>query len=276
MSRKVIRKYTLYLQKMFILFAVFLFTGCSKYSLENRINLAQELAQKSHFKSRNIETDSFILKTYTKVQDNKLPLKIYIEGDGFAWINRYTLSSNPTPINPVALKLATLDTYKNIAYVARPCQYVSTKNCSKEYWSNKRFSQDVIHSMNQAITIIKKQTRSEKIELVGFSGGAAISLLIASQRDDVQKITTIAGNLNHALLHEHHGIPPLRDSLNPIDIASKISHIKQIHFIGGKDEVIPPKIAYSFRKASNNNSNIKIVILPNATHVKNWESILTR
>jgi len=265
---------TTYIKKIFILFIAFLFIGCSKYSLENRINLAQDIAQNSHFESRNIETVSFTLKTYSKVQDKTLPLKIYIEGDGFAWIDRYTLSPNPTPINPVALKLASLDPYKNIAYIARPCQYISAKNCSKEYWSNKRFSQDVIYSMSQAISILKKQTHSKKIELIGFSGGAAIALLIASQRDDVQKITTLAGNLNHALLHEYHGIPPMKDSLNPIDIASKISHIKQTHFIGGKDEVIPPKIAHSFRKASNSNSNIKIVIIPNATHVKNWESIL--
>ncbi len=267
---------TTYIKKIFILFIAFLFIGCSKYSLENRINLAQDIAQNSHFESRNIETVSFTLKTYSKVQDKTLPLKIYIEGDGFAWIDRYTLSPNPTPINPVALKLASLDPYKNIAYIARPCQYISAKNCSKEYWSNKRFSQDVIYSMSQAISILKKQTHSKKIELIGFSGGAAIALLIASQRDDVQKITTLAGNLNHALLHEYHGIPPMKDSLNPIDIASKISNIKQIHFIGGKDEVIPSLIAYSFRKASKNNSNIKIVIIPNATHIKNWESILTQ
>ena len=256
-------------------FLLFL-TGCSKYSLDNRINLAQNITKKSHFESRNIETDSFTLKTYTKVQDKTLPLKIYIEGDGFAWVDRYTLSSNPTPVNPVALKLASLDPYKSIAYIARPCQYISNQNCSKEYWSNKRFAKEVVQSMNQAVSILKKQSHSKNIELLGFSGGGAIALLIASQRQDVQKITTIAGNLNHKLLHKYHGIAPMKDSLNPVDIASKISHIKQIHFIGGKDEVIPSQIAYSFKDASQNHSNIKIVIIPEATHLKNWESILTR
>ncbi|NQY94373.1 MAG: alpha/beta hydrolase, partial [Campylobacteraceae bacterium] len=227
MFTKLIKNCTLYLKNIFPLFFVFLFIGCSKYSLENRINLAENIAQKAQFKSKNIKTDSFTLKTYTKVQDKTLALKIYIEGDGFAWINRTTLSPNPTPINPVALKLASHDPYKNIAYIARPCQYISTQNCSKEYWSDKRFSKEVIQSMNQAISILKKQTHSKKIELVGFSGGAAIALLIASKRNDVQRITTIAGNLNHKLLHEYHGIPPMKNSLNPIDIATKISHIKQ-------------------------------------------------
>jgi len=252
------------------------FAGCSQYSLENRISLAQNIAKTSHFEAGSIDTDSFTLKTYTKLQDKTLALKIYIEGDGFAWVDRYTLSSNPTPVNPIALKLASLDSYKNIAYLARPCQYISNQNCSKVYWSHKRFSKEVIENMNQAISILKAQTHSKNIELVGFSGGAAIALLVASERTDVQSITTIAGNLNHKLLHDFHNIPPMKGSLNPIDIASKISHIKQTHFIGGKDEVIPSQIAYSFKKASLNPSNIKIINLPNATHSKNWESIFQK
>jgi len=275
MNKKVTTKYFFYFKTLFFLQLIFLFTACSQYSLENRISLAQNIARTASFKTQEIKTHSFLLKTYTKTQDKTLALKIYIEGDGFAWVNRYTLSSNPTPINPVALKLASLDSHKNIAYIARPCQYISDENCVKDYWSNKRFSKEVVQSINQAISILKEQTHSKKIELFGFSGGAAIALLVASERNDVLKITTVAGNLNHTLLHEYHGIASLNGSLNPINIAHKISHIRQIHFIGGKDEVIPPKIAYSFKEASGNPSNIKIVLIPHAKHTKYWENIFS-
>ena len=32
-------------------------------------------------------------------------------------------SDNPTPVNPMLLKLATMDKRPNIVYIARPCQY---------------------------------------------------------------------------------------------------------------------------------------------------------
>lgn len=231
------------------------------------------MTQKVHFQSKDINTDYFNLRVYVKIKDKNLPLKVYIEGDGFAWIDRHTLSSNPTPVNPVALKLATMDTYENIAYIARPCQYITNKNCTKEYWSHKRFSKEVIQSINQAVSILKKQTKSNQIKLVGFSGGGAIAALLAAKRDDVKDIVTIAGNLNHELLNKHHNTSPMSGSLNPVDIASSISHIKQIHYIGGKDTIIPRKIAYSFKEASINFTNIQIIDIPNATHLNGWKVI---
>ena len=250
-----------------------LFIGCGKYDLENRINLANTISKQNNFQLQDIQTDYFKLRTYQKLDTKSLILKIYIEGDGFAWVDRYTLSSNPTPINPVALKLAIKDKSKNIAYIARPCQYIQNTNCSATYWADKRFSKEVINSINQAITQIKQQSKATHIELIGFSGGGAIVTLIASIRDDIKHITTIAGNLNHKLLHQHHNIPDMIGSLNPIDISSKISHISQIHYVGEDDKVIPLKIAKSFKKASNNGQNIKIIIIPNATHTKGWDNL---
>lgn len=250
-----------------------LFIGCGKYDLENRINLANTISKQNNFKLQDIQTDYFKLRSYQKLDGKSLVLKIYIEGDGFAWVDRYTLSSNPTPINPVALKLAMKDKSQNIAYIARPCQYVKNVNCSEIYWADKRFAEEVINSINQAITQIKQQSKATHIELIGFSGGGAIVTLIASIRDDIKHITTIAGNLNHTLLHQHHNIPNMINSLNPIDISSKISTIPQIHYVGEDDKIIPLKMAKSFKKASNNSKNIKIIIIPNATHTKGWDNL---
>lgn len=46
------------------------------------------------------------------------PLRIYIEGDGFAWINPYTPSADPTPSETTALNLAQKDPFANVIYLA--------------------------------------------------------------------------------------------------------------------------------------------------------------
>ena len=261
------------LKYMFSIIFVIFFTSCARYSLESRLDYAQELANKNHFILENIQTKNFYLRTYRKLNNNKQALRIYVEGDGFAWVTRTTLSSDPTPIKPIALELASSDKYENLAYIARPCQYVKNldKKCSSEYWSNKRFSKEVISSINEAIDVLKAKQKNKNIELIGFSGGGAIVTLVAAKRKDVVKITTIAGNLNHKLLNEYHNVSQMKGSLNPIDIASKISYIPQLHLVGGDDKIMPPLIAKSFKKASKNPKNIKIKIIPNVTHTKGWK-----
>ncbi len=260
--------------KLVLVFLVLFFTGCGKYSLENRINLANTIIKQNNFKVQDIQTDTFNIRTYQKFNTKNSTLRIYIEGDGFAWVDRYTLSSNPTPINPVALKLAMRDKSQNIAYIARPCQYIMNSYCSDEYWADKRFAKEVINSINQTITKLKQQSKAKDIELIGFSGGGAISVLVASIRDDVKKIVTVAGNLNHKLLHSHHNIPNMIGSLDPMKITNKISHIKQIHYVGEDDKIVPLKIANSFKMATKNKKNIKIIVVPNTTHSKGWEKYL--
>lgn len=255
------------------LFITFLFVGCGKYDLENRINLANTITKEKSFKKLDIQSSTFKLRTYSKFLDNTKPLKIYIEGDGFAFVSRYSISNNPTPLNPVALKLSQIDKGENIAYIARPCQYIQSYNCNQDYWTDKRFSKEVIKSINQTITKLKELSKTKEIELIGFSGGGAIVTLVASLRDDIVKITTIAGNLNHKLLHNHHKVPHIYGSLNPIDVAKDISHIKQIHYVGEDDKIVPSQIAYSFKEASKNKKDIEIIILPNTTHTKGWRKI---
>ena len=53
-------------------------------------------------------------------------LHVYLEGDGQAFVSQggYA-SSDPTPRNPLALRLAIQDNSANaVVYLARPCQYV--------------------------------------------------------------------------------------------------------------------------------------------------------
>lgn len=247
-----------------------MFSGCGKYSLENRIQFAQNLAEKNQLIKEDIQTSTFKIRTYHHLQKDAKILKIFIEGDGFAWVDRYTISNNPTPIEPVALKLAIQNHSQNKAYISRPCQYITTDICDDKYWSDKRFSHEVIKSVNEVVSNLKSKTQAKKIELVGFSGGAAVAILVASRRDDISKIKTIAGNLDHKLLHKLHKIAPMQGSLNAIDVVNKISHIPQIHYVGQDDKVVSKDIAYSFKNKAKNSDNIKVVVVPNTTHTKGW------
>jgi len=261
------------LKSFIYLLFIFIFLGCGKYDIQNRIDLANNIALKNNFISKDINTDDFTIKTYIKNLNSSKNLKLYIEGDGFSWIDKHTISPNPTPINPVSLNFAIKDTASNVVYMARPCQYNFTNNCKSKYWTDSRFSNIIIKNINQAIDVLKKHMQIDTIELIGFSGGGAIVTLISSRRDDIVKITTIAGNLNHKLLHQFHHLNYMEDSLNPINIASNISYIPQIHYIAEFDKIIPKSIVTSFIKASSQYNNIKIHTIKNATHSYGWKSL---
>ncbi|WP_414683398.1 lipase family protein, partial [Methylophaga sp. UBA5088] len=142
-------------------------------------------------------------------------LTIYIEGDGLAWLNRRKISSDPTPVDPLVLKLAVHD--KQAVYLARPCQYVKSDRCDKKLWTSARFSTEVVESMNQAVTELKNQFQASSLRLIGYSGGGAIATLLAAERNDVDQLVTVTGNLDTTAWTEMQHISALTDSLNPAD-----------------------------------------------------------
>jgi hypothetical protein len=98
-------------------------SGCASQNQlsSNKVNqTADNIAQLHHFQKQLIKTNPFMLTTFQKFSTSpstsntnhtiNQTLTIYIEGDGRTWITRSKLSSNPTPKNPLALKLAVLDT----------------------------------------------------------------------------------------------------------------------------------------------------------------------
>ncbi|NIQ12880.1 MAG: alpha/beta hydrolase, partial [Candidatus Dadabacteria bacterium] len=77
---------------------------------------------------------------------------------------------------------------------------------------------------------------------VGYSGGGTVAALIATRRNDVSSLTTIAANLDHAEWTRLHHISPLTGSLNAVNFIDKIENIDQLHFVGGKDKIVPKEI----------------------------------
>jgi len=246
--------------------------GCTHIpSIDNRLANADNLAKINDWHREHIKTSYFEFVSYYKsnTPSTALLLTIYIEGDGLAWITPRQASMDPTPINPVALKLAISDTNSHVAYLSRPCQFTKNKRCNKHYWTNKRFAEEVISSSNDAISTIKKVFGAKQLRLIGYSGGGAVAALVAARRNDVTSLITIAGNLNHSAWTRFHKASPLTGSLNPNDYLSELNTIKQLHFIGAQDEVIPPFLTQDFAKDS---PNTQIIVLQQQGHTCCWEN----
>lgn len=254
--------------KMRALFFCFAFlsliTGCAS------------LPEVEGFHYEKIQTKEFSLAAWSRIESRKKPLRIYIEGDGFAWKNIYTPSTNPTPTKQMVLLLAKEDKYPNVVYLGRPCQYVTSKACRVYYWTEGRYSEEVVASMNEAVDILMKKHQALSIELVGYSGGGAIAALIAVRNPAVSRVITAAGVLDHAAWTKYHKDSPLNGSLNPADYKKKLATIKQIHFAGVSDKTVPPQLTEQFVESLGEGSKADIVIVPSVTHNSGWVSIWDR
>ena len=199
-------------------------------------------------------------------------MNVYIEGDGSAWISRTQVSDNPTPRNPLVLELASKDPSANVIYLARPGQYTEHgfTLCDPAFWSDKRFSEEVVSSMNEAIDKLCLKANSSKVNLIGYSGGAAIAVLIAARRNDVISLRTIAGDLDPQALNRYQHVSPLKKSLDPMEVAQNLKDLPQRHFIGSADTVVPSFIAQNFVTRTGDKDYQRITVVEKATHTKGW------
>jgi hypothetical protein len=264
--------------------ALLFLSACSNIpSVADRISSANQISKSAGFAQIVIPTTGFDLVSYQRVSRNiHEALVIYIEGDGSAWKSGSRPSDNPTPNNPVALSLAIQDTRLAVVYLARPCQFIDlpSKGCLESVWTNARFSQSVINSTNEAIESLKRQYQAKELILIGYSGGGAVASLIASQRDDVKTLVTVAGNLDTNAWVKTFGLDPLTGSVNPADRAKQLSKIKQIHFIGTNDQVIPKLVTQSYLNKLTIPNQSQVIEIKDYGHVccwqQGWPALLSR
>lgn len=251
--------------------------GCMTYDPLPYYQKTAQFAETHGFTAQYLSVGQYELLTYTRLSRLNGDLTIYLEGDGAAWHSRRRLSSDPTPKKTLVLELADSDFAENVAYLARPCQYVLQvgrgRNCEPKVWSTDRFSTEVVAAMGEAVDRLKKQALAERLHLVGYSGGGAVAVLLAAQRNDVVSLRTVAGNLDPLLFSQHHRLSPLAGSLNPAEVASLIEDIPQIHFSGKQDRIVPCAIAESYRARQSQTACSELVDVPGAGHSKGWLSV---
>lgn len=235
------------MRKIFIFLSfVFLFCSCS----------TMQTKPPENFIYKEITTDGYVLASWQKTEDESLPIRIYVEGDGHAYTSNGYPTTDPTPKSYFLRNIAFNDTNANVVYLARPCQYIKSTGRNNIDWTTGRFSQKIVDNMAQAI---KQIAGDKKVVLIGYSGGALICGLIINQYNqelNVVKWITIAGLLNHTRWTTYFKYVPLKDSLD----LDTIPDIEQTHYIGKKDKIIP----YQLTLESVDKSNC--VIIEDATH----------
>ncbi|WP_338924981.1 alpha/beta hydrolase (plasmid) [Pseudomonas silesiensis] len=174
-------------------------------------------------------------------------LTVYIEGDGRAWITSSMPSSDPSPRSFMMAQKALEDTQPSI-YLARPCQFQKTESpsCNMTLWTSDRFSSEVVASYSQALDQIKRYKGVKRFHLVGYSGGAAVAMALAGQRQDIEQVVTLAGNVDPLAWIERQNLSRLGDVVNPLDYSARLSNLPQRHYVGAKDKVVPPDMAKAF------------------------------
>lgn len=250
-------------------------SGCAK-SLPGfwKDEAASRIAVPANLHKRQISADPFSITVFERIYAEGKPATIYIEGDGKAWVSKTKSSMNPTPDYPVGLHLASRDLGDNVIYVARPCQFsgmmAEDTPCGKEYWTDRRFSLEVMQSMNTVLDKLRDRYDIRGFNLVGYSGGAAIATMLAAKRDDVLSLRTVAGNLDHVALNAYHNVSPMPGSLNPRDFARDIAHIPQHHFLGALDETVPASVYESFRSAMGPSRCVRMSLVDEVNHEEGW------
>lgn len=230
-----------------------------------------DIAQSHNFKRSVVDTHGFAHLVYTNHFDQaKNVLHVYLEGDGSPWKYRVVTMPDPTPREPLALRLMAKDTAA-AAYVGRPC-YNGTaedKGCDPTMWTSARYSVTVVRSMTAVIKKLIDQHGFNEVKLIGHSGGGALAVLIAPKIKEVTHVVTIAGNLNTDAWTSHHGYSPLYTSLNPALQSDLPTRIKQWHLVGGRDQVVPPVLVTGYVRAQKSALGISI---DGFSHGCCWES----
>jgi len=275
-----------YLHAALFLSLIFV-TGCAALDLSpGKRVVALESAVKAGWVREEFPVGRFTLAGWLKgAATASGNLVIYIEGDGRAWLSRSRLSDDPTPLDPVALRLALKDLAPLILYLARPCQYVLDggnksrgRGCDPVYWSARRYGDEVIAALNGAIDQAKQRTGAQTVSLIGYSGGGTVAVLIAARRRDVTRLVTIVPVLDHGAWTAHHKVSPLTGSLNPVDVAASLGYLPQRHFFGAVDEIAPRRLSENFFARLPSSTPAQVSIIEGFDHnccwVAEWPGLL--
>jgi len=243
--------------------------------LKERGEIADDVARRGGLSRFFVDTGQFEVVGYRRFANSAAnEVAIYIEGDGLAFLSANTISKDPTPRDPVSLRLAALDPSPNVAYLARPCQYQAPNmlaRCSYAYWTTSRFAPLVIKEMNIAVDAIKKAARADRVRLYGYSGGGVVAALLAARRDDVAFLATAASPLDHGTWTRIKRFTPLRESLNPTNVAAQAARVPQIHFVGADDDLVPRQAVEAYAsKVLAAGGTVSIVDVAGADHTCCW------
>ena len=221
---------------------LFTLAACNR-TAAGRDATAAEVARAAGLDSAVARGAAFDLQLYRRDDPQRPgPLFVYIEGDGAAYLDPRTPAADPTPVDPLGLRLAAADPGPAVVYVGRPCQFApgrSDARCAVPDWTTGRFSESVVAAVDGAIGRARAQSPQRPLVLVGYSGGGVVAALVAVRRRDVALLITVAAPLDPADWTRRLGLAPLAGSGSPLDRIPALAAVRQVAFAGGRDATVP-------------------------------------
>lgn len=193
------------------------------------------------------------IAAWVRPGDPRRATRVYVEGDGLAFLRRHERSPDPTPIDPVALAMATADPHPGaVVYLGRPCQFVPERapRCDPLWWTAARFGPAVVDATDERLdALVRDAGVVPPFVLVGYSGGGVVAALVAAGRDDVATLVTVASPLDVDAWTEAAGVPPLVASTSPVGRADRLATLDQLHFTSARDRRVPAFVVDRFVEA---------------------------
>jgi len=196
-------------------------------------------------------------------------LHVYIEGDGTPFKGRYTIAADPTPHDPLMLRLMREDSTPSV-YLGRPCYFglYTDRGCDPVDWTFRRFSPEVLASMEVVLRAEVARAGATRVDLFGHSGGGTIAVLLAERVQSVGAVVTIGPTLDIKAWCALHGYSPLVGSVNPVDSASHRPGLDIVHWVGASDTNTPPPFVQAAAAARGGE---RVEVLPGANHNCCWK-----
>lgn len=171
-------------------------------------------------------------------------LHVYLDGDGAPWATPSRIAADPTPRNPLTLRLMAQDPAPSL-YLGRPCYLGQARApaCDPSLWTSRRYSAQVVDSMAAALRRRLATTRYSGLLFIGYSGGGVLAMLLAERFPQTQGVLTVAANLDIERWTIWRGYSPLTGSLNPASRSPLAPAIVQLHWFGGRDRNVPVELA---------------------------------
>ncbi|HQW20581.1 MAG TPA: hypothetical protein PLI90_07905 [Rhodocyclaceae bacterium] len=263
--------------------AAFLFgtAGCAVLSSPDTPGNLQDILGKARehgFVQQSIQAGAFRLAGYVRHSDTPADIfTLYIEGDGAPWPTPFSPPNDPTPLRPTALEMALADPGAAVAYMARPCQYLTAdalRQCDSAWWTERRFAPEVVAAYDEVVDQLKSKFLARHIRLVGYSGGGVMAVLLAAQRKDIESVLTVAAPLSVGEWVAWHGASSLMESLDPALLGTDTHLPPSVHFVGGNDKTVPVPVVESFVRHMGG----WVVIVPGFDHeccwARDWAKLL--
>jgi hypothetical protein len=241
------------------LLTLLLLTGCATASPETRRSAGLALADSAGLRVQlHHDTDLPVLTASRLTEPG--PVWVFIEGDGHAWQSLTQPSADPTPEDPLALRLAAASPAQAVIYLGRPCQFTFSPACQPPVWTEHRFAPESVAAMDGALTAVLAGQSPRQIVLIGYSGGASIARALMARRHDVAALVTVAGVLEPDLWTHYHHV----SAITPLAPLADVKGWSQLHFSGADDRIVPPALIARTAPPGS------VVVLEGVGHHQGW------